>query len=201
MMVRKAVPSRASARRTSSASSAPVAACAAGADFMTVMPGFLAARLDAFQTKRFPATPRPRLPGYPAGAARLSSWPAEKQIVDRCRPVLQAPDGVHEAGIAHDVLGLGGVAGVGLLQHADQLRHAPAFAAHRLQQHLGGVAAGGADTVHRFLPGARGCGGAVTFGFWLRNFAVVEIIVKVVAPPITSVVVMIVRTAGSLRSR
>src|SRR3977135_4421779 len=127
MMVRKAVPSRARALRTSSASSAPMAACAAGADFMTVMPGFLAARLDAVQTKRFPATPRPRFPGYPPGAARLSSWPAAKHSVDPCRPVLQAPDGVHEAGIAHDVLGLGGGAGVGLLPPADQLRHPPAL--------------------------------------------------------------------------
>src|ERR1700704_6806072 len=113
MMVRKAVPSRASARRTSSASSVAAAACGAGADFMTVMPGFLAARLDAFQTRRFPATcATSASPGLPVGATTLASRPAEKQVVDRCRPVLQAPDGVHEAGIAHDVLGLDGVGGV-----------------------------------------------------------------------------------------
>src|SRR5258707_13940111 len=115
MMVRNAEPSRASARRTSSASS-ELAACGAGADLMTVMPGFLAARLDAFQPKRFPATCA-TFPGHPVGTARQASRPAEKQVLDRCRPVLQAPDGVHEAGIAHDILGLDREAGVGLLHH------------------------------------------------------------------------------------
>jgi hypothetical protein len=56
MMIRNAISSRASARRTSSASSDGTAIRGAGAGFMTIS---LAAELDAFQGKRFP------IPGMP----------------------------------------------------------------------------------------------------------------------------------------
>src|SRR5665213_156782 len=60
----------------------------------------------------------------------------EEQLLERAWLVLERAYFMHECRVFHDVFRLGGVIDFRIVEHFGKLLHRPAFAAHRIQEHL-----------------------------------------------------------------